>query len=109
MTLRVVFLESAKHDLRDLRYYLIKNFGMRSWQISYRKIKETINTIQEFPLEGRIPDELESVNLTQYRQLLSGMNRIIYETRQQTIYIHIICDARRDMRSLLTRRLMRAM
>ena len=109
MTLQVVFLESAKQDLRDLRHYVTKNFGVRSWQVSYRKIKETVNNIQEFPFEGRIPEELQSMNLTQYRQLLSGMNRIIYEARQQTIYIHVICDARRDMRTLLTRRLLRSM
>lgn len=109
MTLQVVFLESAERDLQDLRHYLTKSFGIRSWQTSYRKIKETVNLIRQFPLEGRIPAELESLNLTQYRQRLSGMNRIIYEARQQTIYIHIICDARRDMRTLLTRRLLRSL
>lgn len=35
------------------------------------------------------------------------MNRIIYEVRQDAIYIHIIVDTRRDFNALLTRRLLR--
>jgi len=40
-------------------------------------------------------------------KLLVGMNRIIYEVRDETLYIHIICDARRDLRTLLLRRVLR--
>jgi toxin ParE1/3/4 len=35
------------------------------------------------------------------------MNRIIYEVRQDILYIHIIVDARRDLKTLLIRRLLR--
>lgn len=35
------------------------------------------------------------------------MNRILYEIGDTIIYIHIICDIRRDMRTLLSRRLLR--
>ena len=35
------------------------------------------------------------------------MNRIIYEIRRETIYIHIICDSRRDTQGLLMRRMLR--
>ena len=48
-----------------------------------------------------------ALNLTQYRQILSGMNRIIYEVRQETIYIHAVCDTRKDMKTLLMKRMLR--
>jgi Txe/YoeB family toxin of Txe-Axe toxin-antitoxin module len=83
------------------------NFGADTWRASYRKIQESVSTIQAFPLNGKIPEELENLNLTQYRQVISGMNRIVYEIRQQTIYIHIVCDTRRDMKFLLVKRLLR--
>jgi len=35
------------------------------------------------------------------------MNRIIYEIRRKTIYIHIVCDSRQDMQGLLMRRMLR--
>ena len=107
MTFRVVFLESAEQDLKELKSYMVKNFGGDTWQASYTRIKDAVNTIETFPLGGNVPEELDRLNLTQYRQVVSGMNRIIYEVRQEIIYIHMICDTRKDMKSLLTRRLLR--
>ena len=107
MSFQVVFLKSAEHDLKELKGYMVKNFGKDAWQASYTKIKDAVNTIGIFPLGGNVPEELERLNLTQYRQVVSGMNRIVYEVRQEIIYIHIVCDTRKDMKSLLTRRLLR--
>lgn len=107
MALRVVILDSAEQDLKELRAYILKSFSLDSWHTTYAKIKEAIRNLQTFPQAGSIPDEIEKLNLTQYRQILAGMNRIIYEVRQDTIYVHVIVDARRDMDSLLTRRLLR--
>jgi len=107
MSLAVVFLKSAEQDLRELRTYIVKNFGKAAWQASYTGIKDAVSAIQSFPLGGNIPEELERLNLTQFHQVLSGMNRIIYEVRQGTIYIHIVCDTRKDMKTLLAKRLLR--
>lgn len=107
MTFHVVFLKSAEQDLKELKSYMVKNFGKDTGQASYTRIKDSVNTIKTFPLSGNVPEELERLNLTQYRQVVSGMNRIVYEVRQEIIYIHIVCDTRKDMKSLLTRRLLR--
>ncbi len=109
MGFRVVILESAEQDLKELRAYILKNFSMETWRTSYTKIKEAIRHLKNFPQTGSIPDELEKLNITQYRQVISGMNRIIYEVRQDVIYIHIVADARRDMSTLLNKRLVRVM
>ena len=103
--MNVVFLQSAEADLKDLRSYIVKNFGKDVWLTSYGKVKESVAMIQAHPKAGRIPPELESLNLTQYRQVLSGMNRIIYELRDDTAYIHIVCDTRRDLQGLLMKRI----
>ena len=108
MGFRVVILDSAEQDLKELRAYVLKNFSMETWITAYFKIKEAIRNLENFPQAGSIPEEIEKLNLTQYRQILSGMNRVIYEVRQDVIYVHIVVDARRDMNSLLTRRLLRA-
>jgi toxin ParE1/3/4 len=107
MSYKVVILESAEQDLKELRGYIVKNFSLDTWQDTYGKVKEAIRNLKTFPLAGSLPEEIERLNLTQYRQVLSGMNRVIYEVRQETVYIHIIVDARKDMISLLTRRLLR--
>ncbi|AEK63957.1 type II toxin-antitoxin system RelE/ParE family toxin [Collimonas fungivorans] len=107
MSFQVVFLNSAKLDLQELKAYITKNFGRETWQASYGKLQEAVHGLEDFPLKGKVPEEIQSLNLTQYRQVISGMNRIIYEIRQQTVFIHIVCDTRKDMRSLLTKRLLR--
>lgn len=107
MNIKIVILESAEHDLKELKNYIVKNFSVETWQNTYDKIKTAIRNLKTFPHAGSIPEEFEKLNLSQYRQVLSGMNRIIYEVRLDTVYIHIITDARRDLKSLLTRRLLR--
>ncbi len=103
----VVILKSAEHDLQDLRGYLLRKFDRAAWLESYATIKSAIDNLQAFPFSGSVPDALEKINLAQYRQVIVGKNRIIYEVRQATIYVHIVADCRRDMKSLLTQRLLR--
>lgn len=105
--MKVVVLESAQADLVELRSYIVKNFSVTTWQATYAKLKLAIRNLAKFPQLGGIPDELESLNLTQYRQILSGMNRIIYEVRQDAVYIHLIIDTRRDLKDVLMQRLLR--
>ena len=76
----VVFLQSAESDIKDLRRYLVKNFGTQAWQTSYGKLRDAIAAIAAIashPQSGSIPDELARLGVGRYRQVLSGMNRIV--------------------------------
>jgi|EP00456_Euglypha_rotunda_P054953 toxin ParE1/3/4 len=103
--MKVVFLRSAEADLKDLRTYIVSKFGKKEWLASYARLKQSVAMIEEHPQLGRIPPELEDLNIAQYRQILSGMNRVIYEVRGDFVYIHIVCDARRDLQGLLMKRI----
>ena len=103
--MNVLVLRSAEADLKDLRAYIGKNFGQDVLRASYGKIKDAVAMIESHPKAGRIPPELERLNIAQYRQVLSGMNRLIYELRGDTAYIHIVCDTRRDLQGLLMKRI----
>lgn len=105
--MKVVILDSAEQDLKELRGYIIKEFSRDTWLKTFDKIKTSIRNLAKFPLLGAIPPELEALHLTQYRQIVSGKNRIIYEPRPDAVYVHMVVDARRDMKSLLLQRLMR--
>lgn len=108
MTLQVVILRQAEQDLRELRAYLTRNFGRDVWLDSYAGIKAAIGNLAAFPTSGSIPEPLERLQIGQFRQVISGRNRIIYELRQKTVYVHMVADCRRDMKSLLLGRLLRA-
>ncbi|SEO53449.1 Plasmid stabilization system protein ParE [Duganella sp. CF517] len=107
MRMRVIILDSAERDLKDLKSCIVKNFSLEVWRDTYAKLKESIRHLQNVPFSGGVPDEIEKFNLHQFRQVVSELNRIIYEVRQDKIYVHMIVDVRRDMTSLLTRRLLR--
>ena len=107
MVAKVVILESAEQDLNELKAYIVKNFSLATWRQSYEKIKKAIHNLKSYPYAGTVPEEIEKLNLTQFRQIISGMNRIIYEVREERVYIHAIIDTRRDLQSLLLIRLLR--
>jgi len=104
---KAVFLANAKADVEELRRYIIKRFGAPTWHDTRQAIQRAIHDTLIFPLRGHIPDELLEVGMTQYRQILVDRNRIIYEVRGDILYIHIVCDVRRDLQTLLARRMLR--
>ena len=110
MQYQVVILKSAKQDLQGLKaeFDSAPHFPDDVWQASYDKIRESIQRLENSPNAGSIPDEIEKLNLVQYRQVICGMNRILYELRQNAVYVHLIADTRRKATDLLMRRLMRS-
>ncbi|QHJ00196.1 type II toxin-antitoxin system RelE/ParE family toxin [Xylophilus rhododendri] len=107
--MKVVFLESAEADLQELRRYILKDFGPGTWRSSFAKIKKAVALIAAEPRAGRLLPEFESLNIAAYRQVLAGMNRIIYEVQDEVAYIYVVCDTRRDLQGLLLRRLVRGL
>jgi toxin ParE1/3/4 len=106
MKFQTIIPKSVKQDLKNLRLYLTEKFSPQTWESTHNKLKESIETLKSFPELGLIPMEFTHLRLKQYRQILSGMNRIIYEIRENVIYIHLICDMRRDLQPLLMIRLL---
>ena len=90
-----------------VRSYIVKNFSITTWRTTYAKLKLAIRNLARFPQLGGILYEPETLNLTQYRPILSGMNRVIYEVRQDAVYIHLIVDTRRNLKDVLMQRLLR--
>ena len=107
MSFKVVILNSAKLDLKELRDYVIARFSRSGWMETSEGLKKSMLMLAASPQTGSVPGEIEMLDLNEYRQVVSGMNRIIYEIRQDAVFIHAVVDVRRDMVSLLTKRLLR--
>ena len=56
---------------------------------------------------GNNPPELKRISIDEYREIHSDPYRIIYQIVDKNIYVHAILDARRDLKSLLSERLLR--
>ena len=67
-----------------------------------------ILSLSELPRSGSYPRELLDLGIREYREVLSHPYRIIYRVLHERVYVLMIADGRRDMQSLLQRRLLQA-
>ncbi len=104
----LLVLDEAQEDTKDLRRYILKSFGAQTWKQTSAELAVTLGNIRQFPHSGYVPAELADFGGLNFREALSGQNRVIYEVRDDTIYIHIVTDTRRDLRTLLQKRLLRS-
>ena len=108
MIKKIIILEQAELDLKELKEYIITHFSQEVWKKIYRNINRAINDLKKNPLIGKPLLQLNELTEIEHRQIILGNNRIIYEIEDNIIYIDAILDGRRDMASLLTKRLLRS-
>lgn len=107
--LKYRILPTARIGIDELRSYVVRTFGWETWRQTSAQLQETITHIRQFPASGHTPAELEGFFEDGFRQALSGKNRIIYQVRDDTVFVHLVVDARRDLPSLLQRIVLRLM
>lgn len=105
MVFRVVFTFGARKDLRAIHTYIAKNDSLQSADEIAREIVRSALTLRDLPNRGAHPPELLKRGSRAYRQILFKPYRILYRIRANTVFIALIADGRRDMASLLSRRL----
>ncbi|MCC8403252.1 type II toxin-antitoxin system RelE/ParE family toxin [Paraburkholderia sp. MMS20-SJTN17] len=105
---KLLILDEAQEDTKHLRRYILRSFGAETWKQTSTQLAATFGNVRQFPQSGCIPAELADFGGLNFREALSGQNRVIYEVRGDTIYIHVVTDTRRDLRTLLQKRLLRA-
>jgi len=101
-------LPTARIGIDELRSYIVRAFGWETWRQTSAQLQDTIAQIRQFPDSGHLPAELEGF-VDAFRQVLSGKNRIIYQVRGDTVFIHLVIDTRRDLQALLQRIVLRLM
>ena len=106
--MEIKFLKYADDDMADMKKSLVRNFGKEVYKNVLNTIKSDLNKLKEFPGLGHVPEEFEEFNLIQYHQIISAKNKIIYEVTGKTIFVHIVCNFRRDLKTLLTQRILKS-
>ncbi len=108
MTIRlsVRLTAGAQQDVRNLNRYLRDRYGAAASGQFRDRLVEAMERLRDYPHRGTVPRELEVVGVTDYRQISSGVNRIIYRVMGDEVIVFIVVDGRRDLQSLLERRLL---
>lgn len=106
MKYRVVLTDDAAHDLEDIYEYIASNDSeIRANQV-LDAIQETAEGLNSCPERGAYVTELKVLGMTEFRQTYFKPYRIIYRVMDEQVVIYLITDGRRDMQTLLSRRLL---
>jgi toxin ParE1/3/4 len=106
VSFQVVITEDAENDLKDIVTYIAKHDSPRAAQHVLSRILEIADSLMSEPTRGTPPKELRALGDQEYRQVFFKPYRLIYRVVGEQVVIYVITDGRRDMQSLLARRLL---
>ena len=102
----VLVTEFAKEDLREiLEYY--QSSSQKYVEKVISDFQENILSLKKYPKSGRIVPELERQGIENYRELIQGNYRIIYEISGEIVIVHTIIDGRRNFEDIIISKLTR--
>ena len=105
MSYQVFLTDDAAYDLEALYDYIESHDAPEKANYVLDKIEETFLSLADNPERGTYPNELLAIGLREYREIYFKPYRIIYRINSLSVYVVVIADRRRDMQSLLERRL----
>ena len=104
----VLLTEGAEQDLESIYDYIAEFDCKANADYVLDRLLEVVESLAAFPERGAYPKELIALGIRDYCQTAFKPYRVIYRVIGQKVYIYVIVDGRRDMQSLLARRLLGA-
>ena len=109
MAFIVLLTEDAVDDLIDIYTYISKHDSPKKAEYVLVQFEKKFVSLSELPERGVYPKELLSLGIRDYREIFFKPYRIIYRIDNKNVYIYLIADGRRDMQTLLQRRMLGAL
>ena len=104
----VQLTDDATRDLEDICDYIDRHDVPGRADYVLEQIEKAFSSLSEYPERGNYPTELLDIGIREYREIFSRPYRIVYRVMENNVYVLLIADERRDMQTLLQRRLLRA-
>lgn len=108
MGFQVYLTDDASRDLEELYDYIDSHDAPGKADYVLDQIEKAFSSLSENPERGAYPKELLTIGLREYREIFFKPYRIIYRVIAENVYVLVIADGRRDMQTLLQRRLLQA-
>lgn len=105
MQYNVLLTRGAERDLEEIYDYIAEFDSKASADYVLDRLIDVSETLAAFPERGAHPKELLALGIREYRQTFFKPYRMIYRIMRKQVIIYLIADGRRDMQTLLTRRL----
>ena len=108
MPFAVLLTVDAARDLEDLYQYIAVHDAPGKADHVLTNIEKFFGSLSEFPERGIYPKELLALGIRDYREIFFKPYRLIYRVAGDVVHVFLIADGRRDMQTLLQRRLLSA-
>jgi toxin ParE1/3/4 len=105
MSRKVIILNVAKPDFREIKTYVKSQFGDAVWNDVNEEFKATINNIALNSEAGKELEELKELGQENFRTRLVRQTRIVYEYDDKEVLVHMFIHTKRDFRAHLMTRL----
>ena len=104
----VLLTQGAEQDLEAIHDYICEFDCVANANHVLDHLMDMAQSLSRFPERGSHPKELIGLGIKEYRQIFFKPYRVMYRLRESQVLIYLIVDGRRDMQSLLARRLLGA-
>ncbi|MFZ6748807.1 type II toxin-antitoxin system RelE/ParE family toxin [Undibacterium sp. Ren11W] len=105
MTRKVIILDVAKPDYREIKSYVKDQFGETVWNEVNQEFKTTISNIGSNPEAGKMIGELNDLGEGNFRLRFVRQTRIVYEYDDKQVLVHMFVHTKRDFRTHLMKRM----
>ncbi len=97
----------AERDIVDIVDYISKKDTPQNADYVLDNLESLILSLDEAPERGHYPPELSVQGIKEFKEVIFKPYRVIYEIIGNKVIVHLCVDGRRDMKTILERRLMR--
>jgi toxin ParE1/3/4 len=104
----VLLTKGAEQDLEAIYDYIAEFDAPANADHGLDRLMARAEQLAVMPERGSFPRELLDLGIKDYRQVFFKPYRLIYRVMGRDVAVFVIADGRRDMQSLLTRRLLGA-
>ena len=105
MRYAVVLSRGALRDLAEIRDFASESDSPAKADVLLDRFATIMRSLSTHPERGAHPSELRALGIDEYRQVFFKPYRIIYRVLGRRVIVYAIADGRRDMQTLLSRRL----
>ncbi len=106
MAFLVQLTDDATRDLEEIYDYIDRHDEPGRADDVLEQIEKAFSSLSEHLERGNYPAELLDIGIREYREIFSRPYRIVYRVMENNVYVLLIADGRRDMQTLLQRRLL---
>ncbi len=107
MPFELLVTAGAERDIEEIVRYVTDHDGPIHADRILAALEMACSRPRSFSERGNLPKELRAVGIKEFREVHFKPYRIIYRVDGKTIIIVCVADGRRDMQSLLQRRVLR--